>query len=93
MCPAKEGLPPSLLSDLMGQIRCDVIVVGLRRRAAGTWSTQFLPDGGEAVVADRIRCTGSTTGTPAVQLPRPHPRPAQRREIADFYSARQCFHW
>ena len=23
--PAKEGLPPSLLADLMGQIRCDVI--------------------------------------------------------------------
>jgi hypothetical protein len=23
--PAKEGLPPSLLADLMGRIRCDVI--------------------------------------------------------------------
>lgn len=26
--PAKEGLPPSLLADLIGQIRCDVIAFG-----------------------------------------------------------------
>ena len=34
--PAEDGLPPSLLGDLMRQIRCDVIGVrGLRQRAAG----------------------------------------------------------
>ena len=48
--PAKAGLPPSLLADLMSQIRCDVIAFGgfdSGRRQA--WSTQFMPDGGEAV--------------------------------------------
>ena len=51
--PAKEGLPPSLLADLMGQIRCDVTAFGgFDSGRQETSSTQFLPDGGEAVAAD-----------------------------------------
>ena len=51
--PAKEGLPPSLLADLMGQIRCDVTAFGgFDSGRQETSSTQFMPDGGEAVAAD-----------------------------------------
>ena len=50
--PAKEGLPPSLLADLMGQIRCDVTAFGgFDSGRQETSSTQFMPDGGEAVAA------------------------------------------
>ena len=34
--PTKEGLPPSLLTDLMGQIRCDVITFACRDRSYHT---------------------------------------------------------
>jgi DNA-binding CsgD family transcriptional regulator len=57
--PAEEGLPPSLLADLMGQIRCDVIAfAGFDSGRQETWfvqaipETRFLqafPDRGEAV--------------------------------------------
>jgi DNA-binding CsgD family transcriptional regulator len=48
--PAKGGLPPSLLADLMSQIRCDVIASGgFDSRLQQTWATQFLPDGGQSV--------------------------------------------
>src|SRR5262245_21560030 len=51
--PAKEGLPPSLLADLMSQIRCDVSAFGgFDSGRQQAWSTQFMPDGGEVVVAD-----------------------------------------
>jgi DNA-binding CsgD family transcriptional regulator len=51
--PADEGLPPSLLADLMDQIRCDVIAfAGWDSRRQETWALQSLPDGGEVVVAD-----------------------------------------
>lgn len=89
--PAKAGLPPSLLADLMSQIRCDVVAFGgfdSGRRQA--WSTQFMPDGGEASVA----------GAAPVNwehywhcLPCSYPdRASDLRsivKIADFYSARQ----
>jgi DNA-binding CsgD family transcriptional regulator len=86
-----EGLPPSLLSDLMAQIRCDVIAFGgfdsVRQE---TWSSQFMPDGGEAVAA----------GSAPVHWehywhcqPCNYPdRTGDRRsivKISDFYSARQ----
>ena len=45
-----EGLPPSLLADLMSQIRCDVTAfVGFDSGRQETWSGQFMPDGSEAV--------------------------------------------
>ena len=50
--PAQGGLPPSLLADLMGQIRCDVIAfAGFDSGRQETWSTQFMPDGGGVVAA------------------------------------------
>ena len=51
--PAEGGLPPSLLAELMGQIRCDVIAFGgFDSRRQETWSVQSMPDGGVAVVDD-----------------------------------------
>ena len=45
--PAQGGLPPSLLGDLIRQIRCDVIAFsGFDSGRQETWSTQFMPDGG-----------------------------------------------
>jgi hypothetical protein len=46
-----EGLPPSLLADLMGQIRCDVI--GFARFDSGRRETsllQAIPVGGRAII-------------------------------------------
>jgi DNA-binding CsgD family transcriptional regulator len=49
--PATAGLPPSLLADLMGQIRCDVVAFGgFDSDQRETGCAQFLPDGGHAVV-------------------------------------------
>ena len=89
--PAKEGLPPSLLADLMSQIRCDVIAFGgfdsSRRQA---WSTQFMPNGGEAVVADT-----DPVNWEHYWHCRPCSYPDRTSDlrsivkIADFYSARQ----
>jgi DNA-binding CsgD family transcriptional regulator len=43
--PAKDGLPPSLLADLMGQIRCDVIAfAGFDSGRQKTWFLQSIPD-------------------------------------------------
>jgi DNA-binding CsgD family transcriptional regulator len=42
--PAEEGLPPSLLADLMGQIQCDVIAfAGFDSRRQKTWFLQAIP--------------------------------------------------
>jgi hypothetical protein len=88
--PAKEGLPPSLLADLMGQIRCDVVAfAGFDSAREETWSSQFMRDGGEAVVGNAKvnwqyywHCQVCS-----------HPdRTGDLRSIvtiADFYSARQ----
>jgi hypothetical protein len=51
--PAGEGLPPSLLADLMDQIRCDVVSFeGFDSRRQETWLFQSLPGRGDAVVED-----------------------------------------
>ena len=51
--PAEVGLPPSLLADLMSQIRCDVIVfAGFDSGREETWFSQAIPDCGEAVTED-----------------------------------------
>jgi DNA-binding CsgD family transcriptional regulator len=43
--PEGEGLPPSLLADLMGQIRCDVIAFqGFDSQRPKTWFLQAIPD-------------------------------------------------
>ena len=51
-----EGLPPSLLADLMGQIRCDVL-----------WFTGYDSGGqafrfGQEVPSQRSTCQGGRTG-------------------------------
>jgi DNA-binding CsgD family transcriptional regulator len=51
--PEADGLPPSLLADLMSQIRCDAIWFGgLDSGRQESWFLQAMPDGGEAVAAD-----------------------------------------
>jgi DNA-binding CsgD family transcriptional regulator len=53
--PAQGGLPPSLLGDLMRQVRCDAIgFAGFDSQRRETWSAQLMPDGGEAVAAGPI---------------------------------------
>ncbi len=50
---AGEGLPPSLLADLMGQIRCDVISFeGFDSKRRETWLFQSIPGRGDAVIED-----------------------------------------
>lgn len=50
--PDGEGLAPSLLADLMRQIRCDAIGFGgFDTDQQETWSVQFMSDGSEIVVA------------------------------------------
>jgi DNA-binding CsgD family transcriptional regulator len=48
--PDGEGLPLSLLADLMRQIRCDAVAfAGFDSGRQEAWSVQFMPDGSEAV--------------------------------------------
>ena len=62
--PAGEGLPPSLLADLMDQIRCDVISFeGFDSKRQETWLLQSIPGRGGAVVEDLDPVHWSTTGT------------------------------
>lgn len=88
---AAAGLPPSLLADLMGQIRCDVIgFAGFDGGRQATWSPQFMPDGGEAVIADSDPVNWQHYWHCRLCS---HPdRTGDLRgivTIADFYSARQ----
>jgi DNA-binding CsgD family transcriptional regulator len=51
--PVGEGLPLSLLADLMGQVRCDVIAFeGFDSAQQQTWFVQSIPDRGDAVAED-----------------------------------------
>jgi DNA-binding CsgD family transcriptional regulator len=51
--PDGEGLPPSLLVDLMGHIRCDEISFeGLDTRRQETWLFQSVPGRGDAAAED-----------------------------------------
>jgi DNA-binding CsgD family transcriptional regulator len=89
--PAKEGLPPSLLADLMGLIRCDVVWFGgLDSGRQESWFLQTLPDGGEAVVVDRAPVNWQHYRyCQSCSYP---DRTGDLRsivKIADFYSARQ----
>ena len=61
--PDGEGLPLSLLADLMGQIRCDAIVFqgfDSQRQKTGSCRASRIPT--TPGMRKRIRCTGSTTG-------------------------------
>jgi DNA-binding CsgD family transcriptional regulator len=88
--PDTEGLPPSLLADLMSQIRCDVIAfAGLDSGRQETWPGQVMADNG-AVVADAARVQWQHYWH---CQPCSYPdRTGDLRsivKIADFYSARQ----
>lgn len=49
--PSGEGLPPSLLADLMRHIRCDAIAfAGFDSGRQETWSVQLMPEGGAITV-------------------------------------------
>jgi DNA-binding CsgD family transcriptional regulator len=89
--PDGEGLPPSLLADLMGQIRCDVIAFGgFDSGRQETWSVQSISDGDQTVVAG---------AAPVNWQHYWHCQPCSYPDrtgdlrsiikIADFYSARQ----
>ena len=89
--PAEVGLPPSLLADLMSQIRCDVITfAGFDSGRQETWFLQAIPDRGEAMAEhldpvhwpDYWHCQSCSYPD----------RTGDLRSIvktADFYSARQ----
>ena len=87
--PDGEGLPPSLLADLMGQIRCDDI--SLDRDDSGRQAYSLLQpiptlsddelkafeDCGPSALGALV---GLPLGLPVLQLSRAHRRPAQRRQ-------------
>src|SRR5215471_1107297 len=88
---AGEGLPPSLLADLMDQIRCDVISFeGFDSRRQKTWLFQSVPGRGDAVAADLDPVHwGHYWDCQPCSYP---DRTGDLRSIikvADFYSARQ----
>ena len=74
--PDGEGVPPSLLADLMGQIRCDILSLdGSRPRAADA-----LVQPGNPVLQRRGRIRGhgrgdlgALLGLPGLQLRCPYP--------------------
>jgi DNA-binding CsgD family transcriptional regulator len=89
--PDGEGLPPSLLADLMSQIRCDVISFeGFDSARQETWFLQAIPDRGGTVAEDM---------DPVHWQHYWHCQPCSYPDrtgdlrsivkIADFYSARQ----
>jgi len=72
--PAKEGLPPSLLADLMSQIRCDVLSFDSWDSGRQMcWFSQEFPaqDAGGIDYKAGIRCSGKTTGTASRAVTRP----------------------
>jgi DNA-binding CsgD family transcriptional regulator len=90
--PDDAGLPPSLLADLMGQIRCDrALVVGLDGARQAWWFRQaFPPADPPADVEDRGRAYW--THYRASQFCSYPARSGDLRSIikcSDFYSARQ----
>ena len=64
--PAEGGLPLSLLADLMGQIRCDIMAFhGLDSNLRTEWFWQSIPTGTMTIPMPGlwIRRTGSISGT------------------------------
>ncbi len=88
--PAKEGLSPSLLADLMGQIRCDVIAfTGFDSGRLETWSGQVMAECGAVLAAEAPVQWEHYWHCQPCSYP---DRTGDLRsivKIADFYSARQ----
>jgi DNA-binding CsgD family transcriptional regulator len=89
--PDGAGLPPSLLADLMSQIRCDVISFeGFDSGRQETWFLQAIPDRGDTVAEDMDpvhwqhywHCEPCSYPDQTGDL-------RSIVKIADFYSARQ----
>jgi DNA-binding CsgD family transcriptional regulator len=90
--PEKEGLPPSLLADLMGQIRCDALSLDSWDSGRQTvWFSQEIPSGDgrlEFEAMDEVYWENYWDCQPCSY-------PARTGDlrsvitIADFYSARQ----
>ena len=88
-----QGLPLSLLSDLMDQIRCDFVQFqGFDSRRQGYWFIQGVPDEGDDEApggdVDRAHWRHYWDSAPC-SSPRPQRRLRSVVKIADFYSARQ----
>jgi DNA-binding CsgD family transcriptional regulator len=89
-----QGLPPSLLSDLMDQIRCDAVTFqGMDSTRQGYWFVQGLPDDEELDPALEQALDQAHWQHYWDCLPCSYPdRTGDLRsvvKIADFYSARQ----
>jgi DNA-binding CsgD family transcriptional regulator len=87
----EAGLPESLLADLMGQIRCDVIAFeGFDSERQETWFLQSIPDRGGAVAEDLdpVHWQHYWTCQPCSYPDRTSDLD-RIVTIADFYSARQ----
>ena len=75
--PDAEGLPPSLLAEMKGQIRCDgICFMGFDSGRHKTWVLQAMPalekDDLETRNGSGSGALGALLGQPALQLPRPH---------------------
>ena len=70
--PDGEGLPPSLLADLMGQIRCDVLTFfGMDSGQRAYWFGQDIPPIDTDWWEDLdLGAMEALLGLPALQLPR-----------------------
>ena len=93
--PAAEGLPPSLLADLMGQIHCDgLLFQGFDSGRQVNWFKQGIPAPATDATADDIQDADKAAWQHHWDcLPCSYPdRTGNLRSvvtIADFYSARQ----
>jgi DNA-binding CsgD family transcriptional regulator len=92
--PDGEGLPPSLLAEMKGQIRCDGIVFqGFDSGRPKTWVLQAMPaldhdDLEEGTDLDRVHWTHYWDSQPCSYPDRTGDLRSVLK-IADFYSARQ----
>jgi DNA-binding CsgD family transcriptional regulator len=90
-----QGLPPSLLSDLMNQIRCDTITFqGMDSRQEENWFLQGFPEDDEEpdpVLAQAVDQAHWQHYWDSLNCSYPDRTGDLRRvvKIADFYSARQ----
>ena len=90
--PDGEGLPPSLLADLMGQIRCDVLALDSWDSGRQMcWFSQNIPSGDAAIdweSTDQVFWENYWDCQPCSYAARTGDQRSVIK-VADFYSARQ----
>jgi DNA-binding CsgD family transcriptional regulator len=90
--PEREGLPPSLLADLMGQIRCDALSLdGWDTGRQAVWFSQEIPSGDAAIGYEAMDLVFWENYWDCLHYSYPA-RTGDLRSIvksSDFYSARQ----